>query len=379
VKLLDRYVVRNFVQAYVYCIAGFISIWMIFDLSDNISTFIDNPLGVARVAEYYLTQVPQVLVILLPVSLLLGLLFSLGRMSRANEIVSMLTAGVSIPRVLLPLIMIGLLTVAGSTALNFALAPHAELAHKNFLATEKARREAQVEGQIFRNRTDSRTWFIQNFRRGRNSFNNIEVLQQDGNDNIVTTFFAQRAVYRTETKTWELENVKIVNYDATGNIIREELRPSLSIKYWSETPFRLSSANVRAEYLSVPELRDYLRFNSDFPATLLAPFKTHLQYRLALPWTCLVVVFIAAPLGIGFSRRGVLSSVAASIVLVFSMNFLTHLFLALGEGYRVPSLVAAWTPNILFAIIGVYLLYLRSANRDGLGFNLFRSRGIVAR
>ena len=148
---------------------------------------------------------------------------------------------------------------------------------------------------------------------------------------------------------------------------------------WSETPFRLSSANVRAEYLSVPELREYLHYNSDFPATLLAPFKTHLQYRLALPWTCLVVVFIAAPLGIGFSRRGVLSSVAASLILVFAMNFLTHLFLALGEGYRIPSWIAAWTPNIIFAVIGLYLLYLRATNREGLGFRLLFTRRIIAK
>jgi lipopolysaccharide export LptBFGC system permease protein LptF len=90
------------------------------------------------------------------------------------------------------------------------------------------------------------------------------------------------------------------------------------------------------------------------------------------------VVFIAAPLGIGFSRRGVLSSVAASIILVFSMNFLTHLFLALGEGYRVPSWAAAWAPNALFAVIGLHLLYLRATNREGLGFHLLRRRRIVA-
>src|SRR5258707_883144 len=41
-KLLDRYVIRNFVQVYLYCIAGFTSIWLIFDVSDNISSFIDN-------------------------------------------------------------------------------------------------------------------------------------------------------------------------------------------------------------------------------------------------------------------------------------------------------------------------------------------------
>ena len=378
-KLLDRYVLRNFLQAYIYCIAGFISVWLIFDISDNISTFIDERLGFTRAAHYYFSQLPQILVILLPVALLLALLFSLGRMSRANEIVSMLAAGVSVPRVLLPLILMGLLTVGASAALNYALAPHADLARKTFLASEqKSRRASQIEGQIFRNRTDARTWFIQNFRRGQNNFNHIQVLQQDDNDNIVTSYIAHRALYQPEQKTWELQSVRIVHYDNKGNILNEEFRSSLTISQWSETPFRLSSANVQAEYLSVPELRQYLHFNADFPPTLLAPFRTHLQYRLALPWTCLVVVFIAAPLGIGFSRRGILSSVAASIILVFSMNFLTHLFLALGEGYRVTSWTAAWAPNAFFAVIGLYLLYLRATNREGLGFAaLFARRKAV--
>ncbi len=377
-RLLDRYVTRNFLQAYLYCIIGFISIYLIFDVSDNISTFIEAQLGFVRVAHYYLTQLPQILVILLPVSLLLALLFVLGRMSRANEIVSMLTAGVSVPRVLLPLIVLGLLTVAGSTALNYAMAPHADLARRAILSTEqKQRRESLIEGQIFRNRTDSRTWFVQNFRRHQNVFNNVEILQQDTNDNIIGAYFAGKAIFHPDSSSWELEGAKIVHYDHSGNITSEETNPSLVIKHWSETPFRLSSANVRAENLSIPELRDYLRFNSDFPSTLLAPFRTHLHYRVALPWTCLVVVFIAAPLGIGYSRRGVLSSVAASIVLVFAMNFLTHLFLALGEGSRVPAWIAAWFPNLMFAVIGLYLLYLRATNRDGLGFSSLRIRRTV--
>jgi lipopolysaccharide export system permease protein len=378
VRLLDRYIVRNFLQVYFYCIAGFISIWLIFDISDNISTFIDERIGLLLAVRYYATQVPQVFIILLPVSLLLALLFTLGRMSRANEIVSMLTAGVSLPRVLVPLIGMGLLTVAASMALNYSLAPHAELARKAFLSEAQARPERFIEGQIFRNRTDARTWFVQNFRLGSNTFNNLQVLQQDANDNIVTNYVATRAFYRPETKTWDLENVKVVHYDQAGNITSEQIYPSLSIQHWSETPFRLGSANVRAEFLSLPELREYLRFNADFPATLLAPFRTHFQYRLALPWTCLVVVCIAAPLGIGYSRRGVLSSVAAAVVLVFSMNFLVHLFLALGEGDRVSPWVAAWTPNVLFAAIGLYLLYLRASNREAPGFHLFTARRIVA-
>ena len=165
--------------------------------------------------------------------------------------------------------------------------------------------------------------------------------------------------------------MKIVHYDEAGNITKIEGAASRTITDWSETPFRLSSANLRAEFLSVPELQEYLQFNSDFPPTLLAPFATHLQYRLALPWMCIVIALIAAPLGIGYSRRGILSSVAAAILIAFAMNFAMHLFLALGEGARIPNWAAAWTPDIIFGVLGLVLLYYRSNNREPPRLRLF--------
>ena len=84
-RLLDRYILRHFLLAFFYCIAAFISIWFIFDISDNISTFLDDRVSRALIAKYYLTQVPQILVILLPVALLLALLFCLGRLSRSQR------------------------------------------------------------------------------------------------------------------------------------------------------------------------------------------------------------------------------------------------------------------------------------------------------
>ena len=375
-RLLDRYMLRLFLQAFIYCIAGFISIWFIFDVSDNISNFLDQRVSRTLILKYYLTQVPQILVILLPIALLLALLFSLGRMSRSNEIVSMLTSGVSLPRILAPLLLAALVTTGVSTFLNYSLAPHAEFARKKLLEDAQSRRaQLGVLGQIFRNRTDNRTWFVQQFVPGENLFRTLHIIQQDANDNIVANYIATSAVYHPETHAWELRQLKIVHYDEAGNITGQDpYEDSLMITDWSETPYRLSSANMRAEYLSVPELRDYLQFNSDFPSALLAPFATHLKYRLALPWTCFVIALIAAPLGIGYSRRGILSSVAAAILIAFAMNFVTHLFLALGEGERVPDWVAAWTPNILFGLLGLILLYFRSTNREPPGLHSFSAQ-----
>ena len=377
--ILDRYVIRSFLQPYLYCIIGFLSIWLIFDISDNSSTLFEGHVSLAEVGGFYFSQLPQVLVILLPVALLLALLFCLGKMSRANEIVSMLTAGISVPRVLLPLMVVGLLTTGLVLALNYSLAPHAELSRKVFFdnINRGGPRQVRISGQIFRNRTNNRTWFIAHFQPNSNKFEGVQVIQQDEHDNIVKNYLANSANYDPAIKVWHFELTKIVQYDAAGNITHEEFLPTLAIPGWTETPYRLGSANVRAEFLGVPELREYLRFNSDFPETLLAPFHTQLQYRLALPWTCLVVVFMAAPLGIGFSRRGILAGVAIAIVLVFSMNFLIHLFLALGEGDRISPLVAAWMPNVLFAAVGLYLLHLRATNRETPSFNLAPLRHIL--
>jgi lipopolysaccharide export system permease protein len=94
--------------------------------------------------------------------------------------------------------------------------------------------------------------------------------------------------------------------------------------------------------------------------------------------TCLVVVFIAAPLAIGVARGGVLTSVAAAIGLVFMNTFMTHFFLALGEGNRIPSWAAAWTPNVLFGAIGLLLLWVRSTNRDVKSLNPFAASRVTA-
>ena len=102
-RLLDRYVLQNFLIPFFYSTCGFLAIWLVFDLSDKGHDFIEAHVKLKTLAYFYLTQFPQILVICLPVGLLLALLYSLSRMSRSNEIISMLTAGRSVLRVMLPL------------------------------------------------------------------------------------------------------------------------------------------------------------------------------------------------------------------------------------------------------------------------------------
>ncbi len=366
-RILDRYVLKNFLVPFLLCFLGFLAIWLVFDLSDNGPDFIQAKVSPLRIAYFYATQLPQIAVISLPVGLLLALLYSLSRMSRSNEIISMLTAGRSVVRILFPLMGMGVVISLASLALNYKLAPHSDQTKKAVLDQINGKdKNSGIEAQLFRNRADNRMWYVQEMKKGADDLHGIHIIQQDPEGNITTKWYARRALFDPDTKTWSFERGKTVHFDKDGNITTEDLwlAGARRVSDWSETPWRIASTNLEPASLSVPELRDYLKYNSDFPEAMLAPYRTHLQYRWALPWSCFVVVFIAAPLGIVYSRRGVLAGVASSLFIFFSMIFLTNLFLALGKGARIPPAVAAWAPNLLFGTIGFLLLYLRSTNRE---------------
>jgi lipopolysaccharide export LptBFGC system permease protein LptF len=77
-----------------------------------------------------------------------------------------------------------------------------------------------------------------------------------------------------------------------------------------------------------------------------------------------VAVLIAGPLGIIYSRRGLMGSITLAILLFFFLILGSSLFLALGKGYRINATMAAWAPVLFFAAIGGVLLWMRSTNRE---------------
>jgi LPS export ABC transporter permease LptG len=369
-KLLDRYVLRNFLEPFFICFFGFIAVWLIFDLADNGQDFTEAKASLKSVGYYYLTQLPHTVVISLPIGLLLGLLYALSRMSRANELISMLGAGRSVPRLLLPLILVGLAATAVCAALNYELAPRAEAVRKQALEQiSRGRRAGEVEalrGHLFRDRREDRMWFAQRFTPGSLQLEGVQITQQDASGHVEKKWYARRAVFDPRTKVWTLARGIAVEFDEHGEVTATDdfQADRREITDWAETPWRIGSTRLEAQGLTVPELREFLRYNGDFPEQQLAPYRATLSDRWALPWTCLIVIFVAAPLGIVFSRRGVLAGVASSIFIFFGMIIVRYLFLALGKGNRIDPTLAPWIPNVFFLAVGLILLYFRTTNRD---------------
>jgi lipopolysaccharide export system permease protein len=266
-RILDRYVLQKFLLPFVYCFLGFIAIWFIFDLSDNLPDFLQGKAGFDVLLEYYKSQISEIIVVSLPIGALLALLYSLTAMSRSNEIISMLGAGVSVTRILVPLILVGLVLTAITGYFNYEQAPHAAMTKKRMLRDIKRGKTTEVglTGHLYRNREDLRTWFSRKVYVDAQRLLDVQIVQQDADGNIIRQWYARDAYHNDITKSWNLQRARYVEIDLEGRISKSEMHDEIEIAGWRETPWRIASSVMNPDYLSVPELEDYLVFNRDFP------------------------------------------------------------------------------------------------------------------
>ena len=370
--ILDRYLLKKFLLPFFYCVSGFIAVWLIWDLSVNLPDFISgfSNLGLhgtlVLIIRFYLLQIPSVLVLSIPVGLLLALLYMLTQMSRRNEIISMLCAGRSLYRIFLPLVLVGLLMTGVVALLNYQLAPQAGAVRDDLKDQIKTgvQKENKLTDYLFRNREDHRLWFFSSLDVKNSRSTRVEIIQQDESGIVTEIWYGDRAFFTQGTGIWTLQDARHVTVDEGGNLISSESLPRLDIRGWHETPWKIASAAMNSEYLGLPDLTDYLKYNAEFPQTRLAPFLTHWHYRMALPCVCLVVIFLAGPMGVVIGRRGIMGGVGTAIGLFAALLFSSSLFLALGKGDRIPAWIAAWGPVLIFFVIGLYLLWIRATGRE---------------
>jgi len=385
-RVLDRHILRSFLTPFVLCFFGLLALFVFFDFYDNGKDLIEARFSPGQVLLFYLVQLPKFLVEIIDISLLLAVLYSLGRLSRHNEIISMVTAGVSVPRLLLPLFFAGAFAAIITLACSYQYAPEADRKKSDLMQLaddlganrESSRARTSAQRVAYINREDRRFWYLENVPidlNDRNQISGVEIHELNPDGSPRWSLFARRAIWIPspipgQPGEWQFRNVREMLHSENPRLYQDTQSGTVVKFGWRETPWRLlsESAKLPAQFLTVPQLTSYLHMNHEFPEARLASYRTWWHDRLARPLRCLIVVLFAAPLGIVFSRRGLMGSVASTILLYFAMYFLTTVFLRLGESAKIPAASATWTVNVLFGLVGLFLLWQRSTGASPLDF-----------
>ncbi|MDQ6633050.1 MAG: LptF/LptG family permease [Verrucomicrobiota bacterium] len=365
-RLLDRYLLRELLVPFVYCLVGFLIFWISVDLLSQLSRFQESHLHLADVLRFYGVTAPEMLVVVLPIAFLLALLYALTQHARHQELTAMRAVGISLWRLSLPYFGVGLFLSLALFAINELLVPRSSEAAEEILNRyTKSGRDNSRDWQrpfFFQNARDNRFWSATAYNlKTRELLKPYIICQLPGNTrreisaerglytNRVWTFFNVQETISSPKNKWPLRSqtnrLALLEFSETPALIRSEIKI---------TNLTLSQAAKRPQ-LSIEEILDYFQLHPRMAELQHAALETQLHGRIAAPWTCLVVVLMAIPFGAPSGRRNVFVGVASSIFICFVYFILLRLGLALGTGGYVTPWLAAWLPNIFFGAAGIFL------------------------
>ncbi|MDB6076614.1 MAG: YjgP/YjgQ family permease [Akkermansiaceae bacterium] len=365
---LARYMTRQFLIIFAICMAGLFSIWMVVDLSDNLDDLRQSNHVADLVLRLYAVRLPQISVQLLPYGLLLSLLYCLGRLSASREIVAMTQTGRGLMRLTTPFMVTGLLITLLCMGLNFHWAPHAVVAQKAIIDEAKNLDPTLAESQRYRNAPERRMWMVgkfpQDFQDGA-PLRDVFVIQENEDGTLESVLTAKTASWEARTRYWTLGNARklLIRPSPAPPEFEEDLPEKLVITTWKETPAEIVRPGLPAAQLGIPDLTDWLQDHGDGQVRQRAAHLTQWHSRWAQPFNCLIVVILATPLGVVFTRRGTSGGVALAVFLCGGMIFLSTVSLSLGDSGHLSPAWAAWLPNLVFGVLALYLFRRRLAGQ----------------
>lgn len=364
---LDRYLTRQFLVIFGICLSAFIMIWLLIDLGDKISDFRDTDSVLGTAAVFYGTRAPAIVLLLLPYSLLLSLLYSFGKLSGQREVIAIIQSGRSVLRMALPMVIAGAFCTLASLGLNYHWAPTADGMQREILAQATGSEPTEASQVLYRSRENNRLWLIgafpKDYQLGR-PLRDVEITISRDDRSLDSRISASSASWNRENRQWIFQNAVTGTFQPGKEPVFVTHDAPLVIDSWTETPWQLIKPGLSPAFLGIPDLNSWLLSYARHPGFADPfPYLTHWHYRWALPFACLVTVLLAAPLSIHFSRRGSGGGVFLAIVLSALMLLSSNVALALGESGLVKPALAAWLPNLLFGSVGIYLFHRRLSGR----------------
>ena len=361
--LLDDYVMREYVTNFVLVLFSFSMLFIIFTFFELIGDIIRNRTPLVTVGDYLINLIPYIIYNVTPLCCLVAVLVTFGALSRSSELTAMKATGISLYRIVTPVLIATLLIAAGLFAFDEFYLPAANRRQealrsiiKNKPAQTFLRPDRKwISGQTQSTGSPSRSFYYQFFDPAKNVFANLTVFEFDPTSfTLQRRIFASSAHWNEHINQWVLENgwqrtfqgEAIASYQPFTITTFPEIHEQPSYFVKEDRPSQEMSYNELSRY--IVDLKQ-----SGFDTKRLS---VQLNRKLAYPLITLVMAILAIPFALSMGKRGSLAGIATAIGLAIAYWVVDGLFQAMGNVNTLPALLAAWTPDLLFGIAGTYLL-----------------------
>ncbi len=360
-QLVDTYILSTFLTYLVLMLSSFVSLELIRNFFELISDMMRNNITLLKMFTYLFFLTPQLVYEMLPVSVLVAVLAAFGVMSKQNEITAFKACGVSLFRLAAPILLGSMLLSGGLFAFDFY-----------YVAGANRRQEAlrdEIKGRATQTylRPD-RKWImgynssrIFNYKYFDNSaeessMNEASVFELEPKTfRLMRWIYARRAHWSVPLKTWVFEDGWSCEYKGAFCSVYAPFQAT-TFPELTEPPDYFLKEALQDKQMNFLQLDRYIRdlTQSGFEGTV--KLQVRLYRKFSVPLFALMMAMIAIPFGFLVGNRGAMAGVGLSIGIAVGYLGIGQLFEKLGDAGQLQPSMAAWGPDVVFSLAGLYLL-----------------------
>ncbi len=359
-KVLDKYILREFMIPFTLLILAFVILFVIGDIFNDLEDFLSSHHKAATVANtfiYFLLKIPGNIRFILPITVLLSCMYTMANFGKNMEITAMRSSGISLMRCGGSIFMVGLIVTMVLFALNEKVVPATE--RQAFILLKRVskgdiRIRQMYQMLSFRSPDKKRTWLFEFFSNdGEHQNVTVKFHREDGM--LDWDLHAKYAKYTP--KGWLFKDVVTTKYSKDGLMPKSPVKHAemlIPLKDIPETPNQISDSIKPPEELPSWSIFRLLATTDNMAEQCKNIYLTTLFYRLAFPWSCFLAVFLGIPLATKNERSGIFMAIITAVVVIVVYQITTHIFLIMGKQGHLNPLIAGLSPTIAFIIYGWY-------------------------
>ncbi len=361
-RILDEYVIRQFLGTFFLVLSGFVLLMLIFTGFELIGDIIRNHVPLSIVGGYLFNLTPSMIYAITPLGVLIAVLVTFGVLNRNSEITAMKATGISIYRLIIPVLLISTALATSLFLFDQYYLPQANRKQEALRSAIKGRpprtflnpEQQWIFGQQLPGKP-AHIFFYKLFDSDKNEFFDLSIFEFDpGTFSLSRRIFAKHVAWNPSNSAWQFEDGWQRDLEGANTINFQEFQ-SAAFPEMREDPSYFRKENLQSQEMNFGQLRNYIADlqQSGFDTMRL---RVQLWHKIAYPLICIVMAMLGIPFALAMGRRGSLTSIAVAIGVALAYWVVAGLFEAMGNVNYLPSLVAAWSPDLLFGLTGGYLL-----------------------
>ena len=360
-KRMDWYIIKKFIGTYIYAIILIISIAIVFDVNENLAKFsqYNAPLK-AIVFDYYVNFVPFYANLFSPLFVFIAVIFFTSKLAGNSEIISMLASGMSFRRLMRPYMVSCVLISLVTFYLGAYVIPHGTVIRQNFETMYKNKKRNTSAENVQLQVGPGVIAYIQYYDNRRKSGYGF-CLDKFENKKLVSHLSASEIQYDTISDSkfhWHITNWKERRLRGLREQITEGARKDTVIMM---EPTDLVYSKGQQETFTSPELRDYISKQQSRGSGNVVQYEVEYHKRIATSFASFILTIIGASLSSRKRKGGMGLYLGLGLVLSFTYIMLQTVSSTFAINTGFPPVVAAWLPNIVFAVVA-YFCYRHAPN-----------------